>query len=118
MEGLRKCKRIESAMTDLEKQSSNGVYFPAIVGQRPRREKRRVSAASESERGPSSMSSVYQQTSPSVLQLPDNIQVHVHVVKVFDQEQYEYIASSPKIIIVPFPFTNFPPFCTRREPSN
>lgn len=74
MEGLRKCKRIESAMTDLEKQSSNGVYFPAIVGQRPRRERKKSSTAA-SERRPSSVSTVYQQTSPSVLQLPDSIQV-------------------------------------------
>ena len=86
MEGLRKCKRIESAMTDLEKQSSNGVYFPAIVGQRPRREKRRTSTASESEQCPSSMSSVYQQTSPSVLQLPDNIQVLCPCGECVDQE--------------------------------
>ncbi len=74
MEGLRKCKRIESAMTDLEKQSSNGVYFPAIVGQRPRRERKKTSSAT-SERCPSSVSTVYQQTSPSVIQLPDSIQV-------------------------------------------
>ena len=80
MEGLRKCKRIESAMTDLEKQSSNGVYFPVIVGQRPRRERRKSSTASE--RRSSSTSTMYQ-TSPSVLQLPDNIQVDEFLQKWF-----------------------------------
>ena len=87
MEGLRKCREIESVITGLEKQSSNGTYFPVTVCRRPppspqaaqqwghkstksdRRKRKSVGGQS-----PSSMSTMCQ-TSPSVLQLSDNMQV-------------------------------------------
>lgn len=91
MEGLRKCKDIESVITGLEKQSSNGTYFPVTVGRRPPASlhaqqhwppksdhRKRRKSSSSSNRSPSSMSTMCQ-TSPSVLQLSDNIQVGEHI---------------------------------------
>ena len=89
MEGLRKCREIESVITGLEKQSSSGTYFPVTVCRRPpsspqvqqecvnnrsaRSDRRRRKSGSASQ-SPPSMSTMCQ-TSPSVLQLSDNLQV-------------------------------------------
>lgn len=87
---LRKIKELESAITNLEKQSSDDTYFPITVKRRPPSQplqssskqtgttrqnppkSRRTNTGSAI--SPSSMSTVCQ-TSPSVIHLPDNIQV-------------------------------------------
>ena len=88
MEALKRCRDIESVMIGLEKQSSNGTYFPVTVCRRPpsspqTQQQHWVSKSTKSDRrkrksgsdqSPSSMSTMCQ-TSPSVLQLSDDIQV-------------------------------------------
>ena len=88
MEALKKCRDIELVMTGLEKQSSSGTCFPVTVCRRPpsspqTQQQHWISKSNQSDRrkrksgsnqSPSSMSTMCQ-TSPSVLQLSDKIQV-------------------------------------------
>lgn len=87
MEGLKKCRDIEAVITGLEKQSSNATYFPVTICRRPppspQSQRQWLHKSTKSERrkrksigdqSPSSMSTMCQ-TSPSVLQLSDNLQV-------------------------------------------
>lgn len=85
-EALRKIRELESAITNLEKQSSDDTFFPITVKRRPPQttsssgmtpssppsQQRR--AKTKKTVSPSSMSTVCQ-TSPSVIQLPENLQV-------------------------------------------
>ena len=87
-DSLRKCKDIELAMTNLEKQCSGDTCFPVAAGKRPPRSKphffssdrpRKRNSTSktsnketESLSGQSSVSNL-QQTSPSLLPLPHQI---------------------------------------------
>ena len=90
MDGLRRCREIESVITGLEKQSSNGTYFPVTVCRRPpssphmqqdwvnsksTKSDRRKRKSGSGRQSPSSMSTMCQ-TSPSVVQLSDNLQVN------------------------------------------
>ena len=85
-ESLRKIRELKSAIINLEKQSSDDSYFPITVGRRPPSpliphqqrgtnqspKTRRTTAGSAV--SPSSMSTVCQ-TSPSMIYLPENLQV-------------------------------------------
>lgn len=91
MEALKRCRDIESVMTGLEKQSSNGTYFPVTVCRRPpsspqpqqrhwtnkssKSDRRKRRSGSTGDQSPSSISTMCQ-TSPSVLHLSENMQVY------------------------------------------
>lgn len=71
---LQKCKDVESAITNLEKQSSNESYFPVTIRRRPQKDSSGSLSMPEVSRisGVGSVSTVCQ-SSPSVLQQPQHI---------------------------------------------
>ena len=84
---LQKCRDVESAITNLEKQSSDESYFPVTICRRPQKDKSDFNSPTSKTRltgeasrrlvnkdSPSTMSTVCQ-TSPSVLQHTDYTQV-------------------------------------------